>query len=103
VQLKWRPNNQHKLVIVCADKGYYGEPNRTFLAMNSIKDGIMRKNEKNAKLTEHEIERNKKDIQGEVYCGTVFWPESSERRWSKSPVYNHSEKSYRYLAQAGGV
>ena len=42
------------------DKGYHGEPNRTFLAMNNFKDGIMRKNEKNAKLTEYEKERNKK-------------------------------------------
>jgi len=28
--------------------------------MNKFKDGIMRKDTKNAKLTEHEIERNKK-------------------------------------------
>ena len=27
---------------VCADKGYYGEPKRSFLAMNNIADGIMR-------------------------------------------------------------
>ena len=51
---------KHKLVIVYADKGYHGEPNRSFLAMNNIKDGIMRKDEKNAKLTEVEINRNKK-------------------------------------------
>lgn len=50
---------KHKLSIVYADKGYHGEPNRSFLAMNKIKDGIMRKDEKNAKLTEFEIERNK--------------------------------------------
>ena len=53
-------HTKHKLVIVYADKGYHGEPNRTFLAMNNFKDGIMRKDEKNAKLTEYEIERNKK-------------------------------------------
>ena len=53
-------HTSHKLGIVYADKGYHGEPNRTFLAMNNFKDGIMRKNEKNAKLTEYEKERNKK-------------------------------------------
>ncbi len=51
---------KHKLSIVYADKGYHGAPNRSFLAMNHIKNGIMRKDEKNAKLTEYEIERNKK-------------------------------------------
>ena len=51
---------KHGLVIVYADKGYAGEPNRTFLAMNKFKDGIMRKDSKTAKLTEYEIERNKK-------------------------------------------
>ena len=42
-----------------ADKGYAGVPNRGFLALNKIKDGIMRKDSKTAKLTESEIERNK--------------------------------------------
>ena len=37
-----------------------GAPNREFLAMNHFKDGIMRKDSKTAKLTEYEIERNKK-------------------------------------------
>ena len=45
---------------VYGDKGYYGEPNRTFLHLNEIQDGIMRKDTKTAKLTEFEIERNKK-------------------------------------------
>ncbi len=43
-----------------ADKGYFGEPNRSFLAENKIEDGIMRKDTKTAKLTPYEIERNKK-------------------------------------------
>ena len=30
---------------VCADKGYAGQPNRSFLATNKIADGIMRKDE----------------------------------------------------------
>ena len=45
---------------VYGDKGYYGYPNRAFLHMNGIKDGIMRKNTTTAKLTELEIERNKR-------------------------------------------
>jgi transposase, IS5 family len=44
---------------IYADKGYYGEPNRVFLHLNDIQDGIMRKDTKTAKLTEYEIERNK--------------------------------------------
>jgi len=45
---------------VYADKGYAGKPNRDFLALNKIADGIMRKNSTTAKLTKYEIERNKK-------------------------------------------
>ena len=41
-------------------KGYAGKPNRDFLALNNIADGIMRKDSTTAKLTEYEIERNKK-------------------------------------------
>ena len=51
---------KHALVIVYADKGYAGEPNRTFLSMNKLKDGIMRKDTQTAKLTEYETDRNKK-------------------------------------------
>jgi len=45
---------------VYADKGYAGKPNRDFLALNEIADGIMRKNSTTAKLTEYEKQRNKK-------------------------------------------
>jgi len=45
---------------VFADKGYAGNPNRKFLALNNIEDGIMRKDTQTAKLTEYEIDRNKK-------------------------------------------
>jgi len=44
---------------VYADKGYYGEPNRSFLSMNHIEDGIMRKDTRSTKLTDYEKERNK--------------------------------------------
>lgn len=37
------------------DKGYDGLPNREFLSLNNIKDGIMRKDHVNAKLTDLEI------------------------------------------------
>jgi len=43
-----------------ADKGYFGEPNRRFLNMNNIEDGIMRKDTTTAKLTSYEKKRNKK-------------------------------------------
>jgi len=45
---------------VYADKGYFGEPNRHFLNLNHIQDGIMRKDTTTAKLTEYEKERNKR-------------------------------------------
>ena len=45
---------------VYADKGYYGEPNRSFLHLNEIEDGIMRKDTRGAKITKVEIKRNNK-------------------------------------------
>lgn len=45
---------------VYADKGYYGEPNRGFLHLNHIEDGIMRKDTRSTKLTDYEKDRNKK-------------------------------------------
>jgi IS5 family transposase len=44
---------------VYADKGYYGKPNSSFLHMNGIADGIMRKDTRSTKLTDYEKERNK--------------------------------------------
>jgi IS5 family transposase len=44
---------------VYADKGYFGEPNRSFLHMNQIEDGIMRKATRSTSLTAYEKERNK--------------------------------------------
>ena len=44
---------------VFADKGYFGKPNREFLALNKIEDGIMRKATAGNELTEYEKERNK--------------------------------------------
>ena len=44
---------------VFADKGYFGKPNREFLSMNKVEDGIMRKATIGTELTEYEKERNK--------------------------------------------
>jgi IS5 family transposase len=52
-------HTKDKIQTVYADKGYAGAPNREFLALNNIKDGIMRKDNVNAKLTDFEITRNK--------------------------------------------
>ena len=52
-------HTQRKIKKVYADKGYAGNPNRDFLALNQIEDGIMRKNSTTAKLTDSEILRNK--------------------------------------------
>jgi IS5 family transposase len=53
-------HTEKPIQIIYADKGYFGEPNRSFLSLNHIKDGIMRKDTTTAKLTEYEIGRNKK-------------------------------------------
>ena len=44
---------------VYADKGYFGKPNRDFLSLNKIADGIMTKATRGTELTQHEIDRNK--------------------------------------------
>ena len=53
-------HTKQKIKKVYADKGYAGKPNRNFLALNKIADGIMRKDSTTAKLTEYEKKRNKK-------------------------------------------
>ena len=42
---------EQQLKKVYADKGYHGEPNRDFLCLNQIDDGIMRKDTTTAKFT----------------------------------------------------
>ena len=64
---------------VYADKGYYGQPNRSFLHLNGIKDSIMRKGLINAKLTDIEIQRNKKTIKVKIHCRTILWDEPPAR------------------------
>jgi IS5 family transposase len=45
-------HTDQKIDIVYADKGYARAPNRNFLSLNKIADGIMRKNNINAELTQ---------------------------------------------------
>jgi transposase, IS5 family len=56
---RFQSSYKKKIKKVYADKGYAGKPNRDFLALNKIEDGIMCKDSTNAKLTELEIQRNK--------------------------------------------
>jgi len=64
---------------IYADKGYSGEPNRSFLNLNGIEDGIMRKDTTGAKITEIEIDlpasgrEEQADIEEEIHSGTVLW------------------------------
>jgi len=65
-------HTKEKIDISYADKGYAGAPNREFLALNDIKDGIMRKDNINAKLTETEINRNKAISKYRYICEQYF-------------------------------
>jgi IS5 family transposase len=87
---------------VYADKGYAGEPNRSFLAMNNLKDGIMRKNEQNAKLTEYEVERNKKISKVryivEQYFGLSHLHDNGQRARFTTIEKNHIDIWFRQVA-----
>ena len=88
---------------VYADKGYAGGPNRRFLALNKIKDGIMRKDSITAKLTELEILRNKSISKYryivEQYFGISHLHDTGQRtRFTKILKNNISEWNY-YVAK----
>ena len=95
-------HTKQKLAIVYADKGYHGEPNRSFLAMNNFKDGIMRKDEKNAKLTEYEIDRNKKISKVryivEQYFGLSHFHDDGQRARFTTIDKNHIDIWFRQVA-----
>lgn len=55
--LSW--HTKDPIETVYADKGYYGRPNRVFLSVNEIGDGIMRKDTTTATLPDRERERNR--------------------------------------------
>jgi IS5 family transposase len=80
-------HSDQKIEVVYADKGYAGAPNRNFLSLNKIADGIMRKNNINAALTDIEIERNKsiskKRYIVEQYFGlAALWDDRSRARFT---------------------
>ncbi len=95
-------HTSHPLVIVYADKGYAGEPNRSFLALNKFKDGIMRKDQKNAKLTEYEIGRNKKISKVryivEQYFGLSHLHDNGQRARFTTIDKNHIDIWFRQVA-----
>ncbi|MCJ8503134.1 transposase [Desulfatitalea sp. M08but] len=64
-----------KIELVYADKAYAGAPNRNFHSMNEIANGIMRKNNINAVLTDTEIARNKSISKNDTsWNSTSAWP-----------------------------
>ena len=52
---------------VYADKGYFGQPNRSFLHLNGIKDGIMRKDHNDRKVNRDRDKKKQEDIEKEVH------------------------------------
>jgi len=52
-------HNAAEIKAVYADKGYFGEPNRSFLVMQGIGDGIIKKGLRGKQLTDCEVVRNK--------------------------------------------
>ena len=87
---------------VYADKGYFGEPNRDFLSRNDIQDGIMRKDTTTAKLTEYEIERNKKIAKKryivEQYFGLSHQHDGAKRARFITIVKNVIDAMFRQFA-----
>ena len=87
---------------VFADKGYAGKPNRDFLALNRIADGIMRKDSTTAKLTALEIERNKKISKVryivEQYFGISHLKDNAKRARFPEMVKNKFDCWYRQAA-----
>ena len=87
---------------VYADKGYFGEPNQEFLNLNKIEDGIMRKDTTTAKLTEYEIERNKKISKKryivEQYFGLSHLHDGAKRARFTTIVKNVIDAMFRQFA-----
>jgi transposase, IS5 family len=85
-----------------ADKGYAGKPNRDFLALNKIADGIMRKDSTTAKLTEYEKDRNKKISKVryivEQYFGLSHLHDSAKRARFTDIAKNKFDVWYRQAA-----
>jgi len=75
-----------------ADKGFSGKPNRQFLAMNKIDDGIMRKDTRSTKLTAYEKERNKQITKKRYIVEQYFGLSHLHDGAFRAPVYqDHQE------------
>lgn len=95
-------HTEQKLKKVFADKGYFGKPNRDFLNLNHIEDGIMRKDTTTAKLTEYEKERNKKISKKryvvEQYFGLSHLHDRAKRARFTTIVKNTIDTMFRQAA-----
>ena len=95
-------HTEQKLEKVYADKGYFGEPNRNFLSLNNIADGIMRKDTTMAKLTEYETKRNKliskKRYVVERYFGLSHLHDKAKRARFTSTIKNTIDAMFRQFA-----
>lgn len=95
-------HTDQELKKVYADKGYYGEPNRDFLSLNHIEDGIMRKDTTTAKLTEYEKERNKKISKKryivEQYFGLSHLHDRAKRARFTTIIKNIIDAMFRQMA-----
>lgn len=95
-------HTEEPIKIIYADKGYFGEPNRSFLSLNQIKDGIMRKDTTTAKLTEYEIERNKgiskKRYIVEQYFGLSHLHQGAHRARFTTIIKNAIDAKIRQMA-----
>jgi IS5 family transposase len=95
-------HTKQKLEKVYADKGYHGLPNRKFLNLNNIQDGIMRKDTTTAKLTEYEIQRNqrisKKRYIVEQYFGLSHLQDKAKRARFTTIIKNTIDAMFRQFA-----
>jgi IS5 family transposase len=95
-------HTEEPIKIIYADKGYFGEPNRSFLSLNQIKDGIMRKDTTTAKLTEYEHERNKKISKKryivEQYFGLSHLHQGAQRARFTTIIKNAIDARIRQMA-----
>ena len=75
--------------IESGDKGSYGMPNRSFLAINDFKDVLIRKSETKAKLTELEMNRKQEISQArsivEQYFGLSHLRDNSQPDSQREP------------------
>jgi tRNA-binding EMAP/Myf-like protein len=63
---------KQKLAVVSGDKRAHDMPNRSFSAINNFKDGLMRKSETKAKLTELEMDRKQEISQARSIVEQYF-------------------------------